>query len=137
MEAYTHRNKKFGDRNIDERAGVCSEDGEVHANTGMAKDVHPLPAGVSGQIAVIDFRTTLNGKVAVTSYRADEHENYHGHQLHCYYRSTDTWIQTPNGWRLIASQVVAERGDPPSIHISDSQADAYVGRYALTPEIAY
>jgi hypothetical protein len=137
MDAVTYGNPKVWDRYLDDKVVFTSEDGEVHDKAGMVKDIHPLPEGVSGQIAVTDFRATLHGKVAVTSYRADEHENYHGHQLHCYYRSTDTWVQTPKGWRLIASQVLAERGDPPGIHISESQADAYVGRYALTPEIAY
>ncbi|HWW62086.1 MAG TPA: hypothetical protein VN181_12020, partial [Thermoanaerobaculia bacterium] len=89
---------------------------------------------VSGVIRVVDFKLNRHGDVATTTYLDDEDENYYGHLLHCQYRTTDTWIETPQGWRLIASQVLALRTDPPAIDIA---TDAYVGTYALTPEVTY
>ena len=79
----------------------------------------------------------MYGSVAITNYVQDEHENYHAHDLHCQYRATDTWIRTDAGWRLIASQVLALRTDPPAIPFRPAQAKEYVGRYGLTAEIAY
>lgn len=45
---------------------------------------------------------------------AEEEEGYHGQNLHARYGSTDTWIETPAGWRLLAPQVLALRSDPPA-----------------------
>ena len=137
MDAVTAGDAKVWERYLDDAAVVTSEDGVVHTKAEMVKDTRPLAEGVSGSIAVIDFRATQHKNVAITNWVADEHENYHGHALHCRYRSTDTWLRTAGGWRLIASQVYAERGDPPSVAMTDAQANAYIGRYELTPSIAY
>jgi hypothetical protein len=137
MDAVASGGANVWDRYLDEGAVITTEAGEVQTKAEMIKDIRPLPEGVSGKIAVIEFRATDHGNVAVTNYISDEHENYHGHELHCRYRSTDTWIRTPKGWRLIASQVLAERGDPPAVAMTEAQADTYTGRYALTPAIAY
>lgn len=136
-DAVAAGNAKVWDRYLDDRVVIRSEDGALHDKAGMLKDLGPLPAGVSGTIEVTDFRATFRKDLAVATYALDEHETYHGHNLHCRYLSTDTWVRTADGWKLIASQVDAERGDPPSVGMTDSQADAYAGRYALTPEIAY
>jgi len=67
----------------------------------------------------------------------DEHETFYGHPLHCQYRTTDTLKRTPAGWRLIASQVLALRNDPPAIPLPADQLDEYVGRYTLAAGLAY
>ncbi|HUJ16073.1 MAG TPA: nuclear transport factor 2 family protein [Thermoanaerobaculia bacterium] len=131
-----------GDRSVwenllDDGAMITTEDGLLQTKREMLESLHPLPAGVSGKIEVTDFRVADHGRVAIANYVLDEHENYHGHALHCQYRVTDTWQQGVNGWRLIASQVLALRADPPSVSLSEAQADEYAGRYALTPEISY
>ncbi len=51
--------------------------------------------------------------------------------------ATDTWKRTPDGWRLVASQVLALRADPPAIELADRRLDEYVGTYALTDSISY
>ena len=83
------------------------------------------------------FKATVHGPVAIASYVSDEHESYHGHKLHCQYRSTDTWLKTAAGWRLIAGQVLALRTDPPAVQLMPRQMEEYSGRYALTPAITY
>lgn len=103
----------------------------------MVSQIKPFPEGVSGNIRVTDFKVTVHGTVAVATHVEDESENYHGHQLHCQYRTTDTWVQTSAGWRLLASQVLALRTDPAAINLTAQQAAAYVGRYSLSPDIAY
>jgi len=125
------------ERYLDEKATYTAEDGTVSSKAEMVGQIKPLPEGVSGTLEVIDFKVTVHGPVAVTNYVSDEHEDYHGHKLHCQYRSTDTWLQTPAGWRLIAAQVLPLRTDPPAIQLTPPQMEQYVGRYALTPTILY
>ena len=103
----------------------------------MVDGTKPLPEGVSGTIRVINFDAVVHGDVAVATYVDDEDETFHGHKLHCQYRTTDTWLKTAKGWRLIASQALALRTDPPPVALADSLRAAYCGRYALTPSITY
>jgi hypothetical protein len=125
------------DRYLDAGAVVTGEDGAVATKAEMLAAIKPLPEGVSGKIEIVDFQARVHGPVAIATYVADEHEQYHGHPLHCQYRSTDTWLQTPEGWRLIASQVLALRTDPPAVQPTAQQMEEYSGRSALTPEIHY
>lgn len=82
---------------------MTAEDGSLSSKAEMVKSIQPSAAGVSGSIKVTDFKVHVRGGVAVTTHVEEEHENYHGHPLHCQYRTTDTWIETPQGWRLIAT----------------------------------
>jgi uncharacterized protein DUF4440 len=125
------------DRYLDDKAVYTAEDGSVSTKAQMVEQVKPLPEGVSGNLKVIDFKATVHGTAAVTNYVIDEDEVYHGHKLHCQYRTTDTWLKTPAGWRLIAAQVLALRTDPPAVQLTPQQMEQYVGRYALAPEITY
>jgi hypothetical protein len=125
------------ERYLDEGVRYVDESGTVATKKQMLEGIKPLPEGVSGKIAVTQFDVAMHGKVAVATHVEDESEVYHGHKLHCQYRTTDTWIETPQGWRLIAAQVLALRTDPPAVSIAPSSRDEYCGRYALTPTIAY
>lgn len=137
MDAITYGKADVWDRYLDAKAVYTTEDGTVQTKAQMVEGTKPLPGGVSGNIQVTDFKATVQGPVAVTNYVSDEHEDYHGHKLHCQYRSTDTWLKTPAGWRLVAGQVLALRTDPPAVPLTSRQKDDYVGRYALTPTITY
>jgi hypothetical protein len=137
MDAITHGSAAVWDRYLDAKAIYTAEDGTLQTKAQMVEGTKPLPAGVSGSIKVIDFKATVHGPVAITNYVSDEYEDYHGHKLHCQYRTTDTWLKTPVGWRLVAGQVLALRTDPPAVPFTALQMDEYVGRYALTPAITY
>ena len=125
------------DKYLDPQVLLVDESGEVSNKKEMLDGIKPLPEGVSGTIHVIDFEAVIRGDVAAATYVNDEHENYHGHELHCQYRTTDTWKKTATGWRLIASQVLALRTDPPAITLAAAALESYCGRYALTPTIVY
>jgi uncharacterized protein DUF4440 len=137
IDAITTGTPAVWERYLDEKAIYTAEDGTVYSKAQMAEQTKPLPAGVSGNIKVTDFKAVVHGPVAVASYINDEDEDYHGHKLHCQYRTTDTWLKTPAGWRLIAGQVLALRTDPPAVPLAAKQREEYCGRYALTPEITY
>ena len=137
LDAITTGSAAVWQRYLDEKAAYTAEDGTVSTKAQMVEQTKPLPAGVSGNIKVTDFKATMHGPVAVATYVSDEHEDYHGHKLHCQYRSTDTWLRTSAGWRLIAGQVLALRTDPPAIRLTPRQREEYSGRYSLTPAITY
>jgi Domain of unknown function (DUF4440) len=137
MNAVTAGSAEVWQRYLDDKARITDEGGQVHTKSGMIKDIGPLPAGVSGTIAVTDFSAVVKGNVAIATYISEEHENYHGQQLHCQYRSTDTWVRTADNWRLLSSQVLALRTDPPPAHLRDEDVSAYVGRFQLAPGFVY
>jgi hypothetical protein len=114
-----------------------SEDGTLFTKAEMVAQAKPLPAGVTGAIQVTEFKVHPQAAVAVTAYVLDEHEHYHGQELHCQYRCTDTWLKSAVGWRLLASQVLALRADPPALSLTDAEWDQYVGRYRLGADLEY
>jgi len=124
-------------RYLDDDVVVTTEDGSVQTKSEILRDFRPVPEGVSGRIDVIDFHARVHDRVAIATYVMDEHETYHGQELHCQYRTTDTWLRKPDGWRLIASQVLALLGTPPAMRISDAIASSYAGTYELAPGITY
>jgi ketosteroid isomerase-like protein len=125
------------ERYLDESVRYVDESGVVSRKKQMVEGIGPLPAGVSGSIRVQDFDAVVHGDVAIATYVDDENENFHGHELHCQYRTTDTWRKTPAGWRLIAGQVLALRTDPPAISLPAATTAEYCGRYALDATITY
>jgi hypothetical protein len=125
------------DRYLDEGVRYVDESGTVMTKKQMVEGTKPLPEGVTGTITVIGFDAAVHGDVAVATYVNDENEDFHGHKLHCQYRTTDTWLKTRTGWRLIAGQVLALRTDPPPVPLAASLGAEYCGQYALTPAIAY
>ncbi|HWZ85216.1 MAG TPA: nuclear transport factor 2 family protein [Thermoanaerobaculia bacterium] len=125
------------DKYLDADVRVIDESGEVLTKKQLVEGTKPLPEGVSGSIRVTDFGVAVHGNVAVATYVNDENEVFHGHALHCQYRTTDTWMRTENGWRLIGSQILALRTDPPPVALTAALRDQYCGRYALTPAIGY
>lgn len=137
LDALAPGERAVWDRYLDARALYTTEEGTVLSKSEMLEQMRGLPAGVSGTIRVTDFKVAEHGPVAVTTYVVDEHEIYYGHPLHCQYRTTETWLKTEAGWRLIAGQVLALRTDPPEVPLTPQQLEAYVGRYSLTPTITY
>ena len=137
VDAITAGSARVWDEYLDEGVRYVDESGAVMSKKEMVAGTRPLPDGVSGEIRVLDFDAAVLGDAAVDTYVADENENYHGHALHCQYRTTETWRKTPQGWRLIAAEVLALRTDPPSVALPAPLRREYVGRYVLTPAIAY
>jgi ketosteroid isomerase-like protein len=122
---------------LHEQAVYTDEEGGRFDKAQMLAQVRPLPKGVSGRIELTDWRLTDFGDVAVDTYVADEHEDFHGQKLHALYRVTETWLKTAGGWRLIASQTLAMRQDPPAAALPEAALQAYVGRYAAAPDYIY
>ncbi|HWC65925.1 MAG TPA: DUF4440 domain-containing protein [Thermoanaerobaculia bacterium] len=137
FDATSSGDAKVWEKYLDPAVRYTDENGTLLGKKDLVGSTKPLPAGVSGTIRVTDFHATVHGDVAVATHVEDEHENYHGHALHCRYRTTDTWIHAPDGWRLIAGQVLAVREDPPAVPIPAARRAEYVGTYALAPDVDY
>lgn len=134
LDAITHGDAAVWQRLLADEAVVTDESGTVNDKTTIVKSIAPLPARISGDIKVRDFEAHVHGDVAVATYVSDEHESFFDAQLHCQYRSTDTWRRDGGDWRLIASQVLAVRTDPPAIKLDPAEAAKLAGSYALAPD---
>ena len=122
-------------RNLHENFTHVDENNVVRGKEEILKELTPLPKGLAGKLQVAKFQVKVTGDVAVATHEDLEHLDYHGQMLVSRWRSTDTWLKTPAGWKLLAQQTMALLEDPPAIRLSDEQLCAYAGTYRLTPEI--
>jgi len=122
-------------RNLHDKMTHVDENGVVRNKTELLAEFNPLPKGLVGRLKVDKFKVTLDGNVAVATHEDLEHLEYHGQLIISRWRSTDTWVKTGAGWKLIAEQTLAILEDPPAIQLTAQQLCAYAGTYQLTPEI--
>ncbi len=111
------------------------EDGVVHDKASLLRELKPLPPGLVGRIEVDRFALTRHGEIAVVAAEIQEYLDYHGQPLRTRFRFLDTWLRTPDGWRLAARHTAAVLKDPPAIVLSREELCAHAGIYRLTPEI--
>ncbi len=137
MDAVGRGDAAVWDRALAADVVYTAEDGAVKDKAALLAELQPLPPGITGKIEVVEFRVRDHGDFAVATYVADEHEVYFGHPIHAQYRSTDTWRRTDEGWRLVATQIMALLQDPPAIDLPAARLDDYVGTYALDGTITY
>src|SRR5262245_31971898 len=132
----------LGDRAVWERtlsadAIYVDENGKVMTRAELLKELGPLPAGVSGNIAIVDYSVRVAGDTAMVIHRDDEKENFHGQQLTAQYLTTETWVRQKGEWLLAMVHVYSVNRDPPSVKIPDSQLDEYVGRYSAAKDLFF
>jgi hypothetical protein len=137
LDAVSSGNASVWDRYLAPDAVYTDESGNVTGKAALVKAIAPLPKNISGELKVSDFAVHQHGATAIATYVSVETETYYGQTLHARYRETDTWIATPDGWRLAAAQLMALRDDPPAAAVPASRLDEYVGTYRLAPEVVY
>ena len=121
---------------LDPKMLHVDENNTVRGKEELIKELTPLPAGLVGSIEIASFKVELHENVAVATHEDQEHLDYHRQKLASRFRTTDTWLKTREGWRLIASQVMAVLKDPPAVNLSEEQLCAYNGVFELTPDIS-
>src|SRR5678816_3506900 len=131
LDAITRGDPSVWGQALDARARVVDEQGEVLDRKAMLASIRPLPPGVSGSLRPIEFQAIVAGDTAVTTYLADEDENFHGARIHSRYRMGETWVKRDGTWKLLGVQVRALRADPPAVPTTAEQRRAYCGRYRL------
>lgn len=122
-------------KNLHDQITHVDENNIVRNKTELLAELQPLPKGLVGKLEIAKFQATLEGNVAVATHEDLEHLEYHGQLLVSRWRSTDTWLKTADGWKLIAEQTLAVLEDPPAITLPAEQACSYAGVYRLTSEI--
>jgi ketosteroid isomerase-like protein len=114
----------------------AEEDDTYKGKAGMLKEIVPLAKGLSGTIRVELLSYHEEDGIAVALFRQNEIEHYFAQTLHANYLTITTWRKRPDGWKLIASQVLAEKIDPPRITLPPKQLAQYVGKYQLKDSAA-
>jgi hypothetical protein len=137
LDAIAAGNAAVWDRYVDPRILYVSEAGEVETKAQLLAELKPLPAGISGKIALGRFEVRQHGDTAVVLHVDEEDENYFGHPIHAQYLTTATWRLGPDGWKLIATQVIATLIDPPAVALPAVQLDEHAGTYQLTEAIRF
>jgi ketosteroid isomerase-like protein len=125
------------DRYLDAAALVTDENGVMTDKKQTVAQIAPLPKGISGAIAVTQWRVAFHGDVAVATHVADEHEDFHGQHLHALYRTTATWVKEGEGWKILGQHTIALQQDPPAVQLPAGLLGDYVGRYRAAPDLTY
>lgn len=123
------------DRYLDANYIHMDESGVVRNKEELLREFQPLPPGLVGRIEIDRFQTAFHDRTAVVAYEIQEYLDYHGQPLRTRFRTLDTWLSTPSGWRLIATHVAAVLKDPPAVDLPREDLAEYEGVYALTPAI--
>jgi len=131
LDAITRGDRAVWERELHPQAHIVDEQGIVLERKAMVDSVRPLPAGVSGSLQPTQFQATVVGDTAVTTYVAEEDENFHGAKIHSRYRMGETWVKRDGAWKLLSAVVLAMRTDPPAVPTTAEQRRPYCGRYAL------
>lgn len=139
MDAVAAGGRDVWDRHLLPDMVYTAEDGTQKTKAQLLDELQPLPQQIWGKLKVTGFKVVerFDTNAVVATYVAEEEEGYFGQTLHARYRETDTWLRTKEGFKLLAAQVLALRGDPPAIVLPAATLDEYVGVYALTPEVKY
>lgn len=112
---------------------ITDEDGHIQSKAELLKDFSPLPPGFSGKIVIRDLKVQDLGDAAVAHYRLVESEDVMGQKLHTDYLTTDTYRETPAGWKIVASQVTVVPRDLDPVSVDPRVFAPLVGTYKLTP----
>jgi ketosteroid isomerase-like protein len=123
------------DRLIDPAALQVDENDVVRVKSQILAELKPLRPGLAGHLAIDDFRVVVSGDVAIVTHEDNETLEFYGQFIRSRFRMTDTWHKTPDGWRQLASQVLAVLQDPPSVSLDRATLCGYAGQYALTNAI--
>lgn len=135
LDAIAPGDKTSWEKALHERFVHLDENGVVRDRAAFLKELEPLPAGLVGHIEIDKWSATVENGTAVTAYELQEYLDYHGQQLRSRFRSLDTWVSTPAGWRLLAEHTAAVLKDPPAIALTRDELCAYEGVYSLTSDI--
>ena len=122
-------------RLLDGDAIQVDENDVVRRKPQILAELKPLPPGLVGHLKIDAFAMVHHGDVAVVTHEDDEYLDYHGQVIRSRFRMTDTWVRGPDGWRVLASQVLAVLEDPPALHLSAGVLCQYAARYRMSPDI--
>jgi hypothetical protein len=118
-------------------AVYLDENGRRMDRAAFLADLRPLPPNTSGHIELEDYTMSHVGDLATVTFKEVETENYHGQILHAAYLTSETWRNTPSGWKLAMAQTMALQKDPPEVQLTPGDRTAYTGIYRASPDLVY
>jgi ketosteroid isomerase-like protein len=135
FDAVTNGDTKVWEKYLDADLAYLDENGILTGHKDTVGQIQPLPKGISGDIKVVNWVDHDFGDTHVTSFDADEHEDFHGQKLHALYRSIGTWRKTADGWKLTSMQTIAAQQDPPAVTLPPAALAEYSGEYEAGPDL--
>lgn len=135
LDAWGTGNKAAFEQALSADAIYIDENGGIYTRAELLSQVTPLPARVSGHIAIASWRLKVKGDTALVVHRDDESENWHGHALKAQYIMSETWWRENGAWKLALLHVYVVAKDPPAVLLPLPAIDAYAGRYKAAPEL--
>ena len=137
LDAIAPGERSVWDRALTPDAVYVDENGVVMTRADFLKSLEPLPTGISGHIAIVDYHVHRDGDTALVIHKDDEHESYHGIALEANYLMSETWVQRNGEWKLAMVHAYVVAMDPPAIRIPESKLDEYAGRYSAAPDLTW
>lgn len=134
MDAVAPGNSAAWERVMDPSCVVTTEEGEVLPRDRFLAQLRPLPAGLSGSIAVKALSVEEFQTFAIVRYLAQESESVFGQSLAVDYRVTNTYRRDGAGWKMVASHLSVVTRDPPAQPVSPADWPGLVGVYRLLPD---
>jgi hypothetical protein len=136
LDAIAPGNRKAWEQALTPDAVYVDENGAIMQRDAFLAALVPLPANVSGRLAITDYKVRFNGDTALVIHRDDERENYHGVALRADYLMTETWLCRDAQWKLAMVHAYVEAKDPPSVTVSARVLHDYEGRYSAAPDLS-
>lgn len=137
LDAFAPGDRGVWERTLTPDAVYVDENGVAMSRQAFLAQLEPLPAGTSGQIAIVDYDVRLDGDTALVIHGDDEREDYHGQALRAAYLMSETWLRRDSGWRLAQVHAYVANKDPPAVGLPASTLDGYVGRYLGGKDLTY
>jgi hypothetical protein len=134
MDAIAPGDKAVWERVMDPSCVVTTEEGEVLTKERFLDELGPMPAGLSGSIAVKELSVQEFPSFALVRFLADETESVFGQPLAVRYRVTNAYRREGSEWRMVASHLSVVTQDPPAQDVSRADWPALVGSYRLAPD---
>jgi len=137
VDAFSTGDRAVFDAAMAPDAVYLDENGRRIERAAFLAELQPLPANTSGHIELADYTMSHFGDLATVTFIEVETEDYHGQILHANYLTSETWRDTPSGWKLAMVQTMAIAKDPPDVQLSPGDRAAYTGTYRAAPDLLY
>jgi hypothetical protein len=135
LDSYASGNQAIWQKVMTPDAVSVDENGTITNRKDFIAQIRPLPANISGAIAITDYQAHIDGDAATVVHHDDERETYHGLKLRAGYIMTETWLCRDGQWKLALLHAYVDRKDPPAIALPSAELDEYAGRYAAAPDL--
>lgn len=137
LDAIAPGDRALWERSLAKDAVYVDENGKIMDREAFLASLAPLPHGVTGSIAITDYRVQRHGDSAFVVHRDEERESFHGQALLAHYLMTENWRLEAGEWKLASAHVYVVNDDPPAVSLPAARLADYAGRYEAAPDLHY